>query len=227
MNDQSAPMPNSPEARTETGELKAPISTTTETTKETEPSTDTITETKVEPKKEEAKAGAPEKYEITAPADWKDKGYELDKDLIEKATPLFKELDLDNASAQKLVDFYAAKSATDHEAATKAANDLIKTQSETWMKELKADPEIGGKLDAVKARVGAMYSALPAPIVDAFKEQMEVTGIGNHPAFVRLINAVAERFTEGKHVAGKGPVEVKSPNGQAPSIASAIYPNLG
>lgn len=221
MSDQSAPMPNSDEARTPTGELKAPASTIPAT--DPPPTDPKAGDLPKDPKAEAKPAGPPDKYEFTAPADWKDKGWELDPKVIEKATPLFKELGLDNAAAQKLVSLYAEQSANDHA----SRENLIKEQSETWMKELKSDPEIGGKLDAVKARVGAMYSALPAPIVDAFKEVMNTTGIGNHPAFVRMMNAAAERFTEGKPVAGRGPVEVKSPTGQAPSIASAIYPNLG
>lgn len=42
---------------------------------------------------------APENYEFQFP-----KGMEVDKSLLEKATPLFKELNLTNAKAQKLVD---------------------------------------------------------------------------------------------------------------------------
>ena len=198
------------------------MTTTTPTTTSATPGTDTLLGEKSEPKVE-PKAGPPDKYEFKAPADWADKGWELDPAILEKASPIFKEMGLSQEQAQKLVDFYAAQSATDHQ----ATQDAIKTQSDAWLTELKADPEIGGKLDSVKERVGRMYDAVGNPeLVNAFKEQMNLTGIGNHPAFVRFMNAIADKFLEGKHVSGRGPVEVKSPTGQAPSVAQAMYPNL-
>ena len=57
---------------------------------------------------------------------------------------------------------------------------------------------------------------------------MNVTGAGNHPAFVRAFWKLAQQVTEGGHVAGRGP----SPEGQkAPgemprTAASTLYPNL-
>lgn len=215
------PLPNDPAARTATGELKDPALTT-----QVEKKDETV---QPEPKKEEPKkdapAGPPDKYEFKAPDDWKAKGLELDPAVIDKATPIFKELGLSNDQAQKLVSLYAGLSAEANSANEKASSDRLQTQSDEWKKELKADPEIGGKLDAVKERIGRMYDALPKPVVDAFKSQMEFTGIGDNPAFVRMMSAISEKFSEGRPVNGKGPVEVKLP-GQAASAAKSMYPNL-
>jgi hypothetical protein len=58
---------------------------------------------------------------------------------------------------------------------------------------------------------------------------MDLTGVGNHPAFIRALDYFAQRLTEGKHVAGNGP----SPGGQSrpgaatqPGAAAAIWPSL-
>ena len=231
---------NLAEARTETGELKPALSTSTEkTTPATEKSStevkteaksadvkDVLGDKKTEAKAEakpEAKPVVPDKYEFKAPESWAAHDWELDPKIIDRATPLFKELALSNEQAQKLVNFYAEESQKDHEATIAK----VQEQSDEWLKELKADPDIGGKLDQVKATVGRLYDSLGDPkLVADFKEQMTITGIGNNPTFVRLFNKLAQKFTEGTAVRGKGPVEVRSPSGAAPSIASAMFPNL-
>ena len=195
----------------------------------TEPKVEPKVEAKEEPKdilgaaKKEEPKGPPEKYEFKAPEHWAKEGWELDVGLIEKATPMFKELGLSNDQAQKLMDFYAAQSEADH----KSSMDSIKTQNDEWMKALKQDPEIGGKLDAVKTNIARMLDGLGDQKLKAdFQQAMTETGMGNHPTFVKLFAKLSERFTEGKLVSGRGPVEVKQPGGQPASAAKAMYPNL-
>lgn len=167
-----------------------------------------------------APEGAPEKYEdFKAP-----EGFEVDKEALAEATPLFKELGLSQTQAQRLVDFYAKQS----QQAAQAPFDLWKQTQDNWVSEIKADPEIGGKLDAVRTGVARMLDGLGnAKLTNEFRQAMDYTGAGNNPAFIRMMWALAQRLTEGGHVKGGAP----SPYGQGsasgrPTAASALYPNL-
>ena len=128
-----APMPNTPEARTETGELRDASQTTT---------TSTETPSEAAPA---APTGAPETY-----ADFKaPEGQTLDKATIEAALPIFKELGLSQDAAQKLVDFHAAQSAKTNADLTKAVDDM----RAGWRDAVMKDPEIGPKLEIGRAHV--------------------------------------------------------------------------
>lgn len=233
-----APLPNSTEARTDTGELKDQSSTTpptdnqstqeTSTTKETSNDTSKNTESgqddksllnkdqKPADKKEEAKV--PEKYE-----DWKlPEGFKLADGVGEKVNTLFKELGMSQESGQKLVDFYAANLKEAQDRPLKVWQD----QQKAWQDEIKADPEIGGKLDHVRVTVSKAIDTLGPELAQPFREAMDVTGAGNHPAFIRAFYALAQKVTEPGPVRGRGPVEVKSPTGAPPTLASAMFPNL-
>ena len=195
------PMPNTTEAREPDGTLKDASSPPAP--------------------KEEASSGAPEAY-----ADFKlPEGSELDKEIIDKALPLFKELNLPQEHAQKLVDFY-----NDINKASAAKLETVVQEMRTaWRNEAKADKDIGPKLDSVITEIGRAKDKLPEPIRNAFNQAMDLTGAGDHPAIVKGIYELARLVNEGTHVAGKGPsVESQSKDGKvsAPSLAGAMYPHL-
>jgi hypothetical protein len=101
-----------------------------------------------------------------------------------------------------------------------------------WVDQVKLDPEIGSKLDSVKANIGrALQSAAKgdAKLITDFKSALDLTGAGDHPAVIKMINRWADLVNEGTHVSGAGP----SPEGQIapgrsnrPTLAEAMYPNL-
>ena len=195
------PMPNTTEAREPDGTLKDASSPTAP--------------------KEETSSGAPEAY-----TDFKvPEGSELDKEIIDKALPLFKELNLPQEHAQKLVDFY-----NDINKASAAKLETVVQEMRTaWRNEAKADKDIGPKLDSVITEIGRAKDKLPEPIRNAFNQAMDLTGAGDHPAIVKGIYELARLVNEGTHVAGKGPsVESQSKDGKvsAPSLAGAMYPHL-
>ena len=234
-------MNNSPEARTPTGELKSSAAATPTTSASTEtPTTETKSaspeasttppDTSVEAKPEAAEApgeksllneedagGAPEAYELKAP-----EGFELDKNTLEKATPLFKELNLSSEQAQKLVDFYAVQQKEISEAPLKAWQDTQKA----WQDQVKA--EYGNKFPQVRADIGRALNALglPAEQMSAFRQAMDLTGAGNNPAFVKVFAAMSKYVTEGTPVKGGSPAPVKAPGAAPLSAAKAVYPNL-
>ena len=160
-------------------------------------------------------AGVPEKYELKLPD-----GFAISDD----ATALFKDLKLDNASAQKLADFHIAK----QEAAGKAPYDLWQQTQEDWVKEIKADPEIGGKLDEVRRTTAkAIDQHLPPELAKSFRAALNFTGAGNNPTFVKAFYQFSKLLTEGTHVPAGGPVVNPKPGSDSrPNPAAAIYPNL-
>lgn len=195
-------------------DASAPSSTPTQN--QTEPKAD---DTDPDP---ESTARAPETY-----ADFKvPDGQSIDKALLDRATPIFRELDLDQAQAQKLIDVVAGHSQSAADLAVKAVEDMRKG----WQGEV--TKEFGGKLDTLKADVGRMYDTIFAGDTkgrEAFIDAMNLTGAGDHPAIVRTMWKLSEGFREGQHVSGSGP----SKHGQAqpdspsrPSAAQAMYPNL-
>lgn len=166
--------------------------------------------------------GAPEKYsDFTLP-----EGFEADPTMMGEAQGIFKDLGLSQAAAQRLVDFYA-KQARD---AAEAPVNFWKETQQRWVDEIKADPEIGGKLDVVKTTVGRMLdSVLGATDGAKFREAMDYTGAGNNPTFVRAFYKIAGLLTEGGHVKGANPAPGgQGQTGQRPaSLGQALYPNLG
>lgn len=180
---------------------------------------------KEEPKAPEAPK-APEKY-----ADFKlPEGVKLDGELLTEATTLFKDLGLPQEGAQRLVDFHT-------KALAKAGQDPVDAWGimvKEWGEKTAADPEIGPKIKEVKATIGKAYDTLitlagdkgPAmrETVAEFKSVMDLTGAGNHPAFVKMLAAFASTVVEGKHVSGGGPSTFgQGSSGARPSAAEALY----
>ena len=181
--------------------------------------------TEGEKKEEPAAKGAPEKYEDFKAPD----GVKLDPAVIAKAAPIFKELGLSQDAAQKLVDTYRELSAEAAAAPYKAYQDTVAD----WLKQSQDHPDLRGKLgpgQEVNVRIAKLLNGVPdAKLASDFREAMDITGVGNHPAFIRLMDHFAKQLTEGTHVAGNGP----GPGGQSapgtasrPSAAASMWPNL-
>lgn len=164
--------------------------------------------------------GAPEKYEeFKVP-----EGYVLDTKVAEEASGIFKGMNLSQAQAQSLVDFYAAKT---REAAN-APFEAYTAMRQEWQTKVAADPEIGSKLPEVKQTVSRALDSLgDAKLASDFREAMDLTGAGDHPAFIKAFYKLAQQVVEGHSVRGSNP----SPAGQKPpgagpiSAAKALYPN--
>lgn len=199
------------------------------TTSETPPASTPSLLTEPEPKPE-APVGAPEKYaDFTLPD-----GVKLADESLSKAQELFKGLNLPQVGAQSLVDFYVSEMQRVAEAPGKAFEEM----TSNWIASAKADPEIGNKLPTVKTNIGKAYdvliNAIPEKaaetrtLINDFKSAMDITGVGNHPAFIKVLNRLAERIIEPGHVVGGGPsTHGQSTNGtaQRPSVAQSMYPN--
>lgn len=229
-------MPNDAAARSPTGEILEPAQIAAQTPKPTTPQTNpdgtpaqTSTPNTPTQKSDDAKPAVPDTYAaFTAPD-----GYTLDPKTIEAATPIFKELGLTQDQAQKLVAFHSEQMI----AAAKAPESAMTTMRNDWVAKAKSDPDMakavnGDKtgLEAVKLDMGRALNAIGDPaLAQEFKQAMDLTGAGDHPAFIKTFWKLAQFVTEGKHVAGINP----SVHGQQapgtttkPSAAAALYPNL-
>lgn len=168
-----------------------------------------------------AGAGAPESY-----ADFKlPDGLKLDDAAIKEATGVFKELGLSQESAQRLVDFHAKQLQAVAEGPINAYIEMKKGWGDEVTKTYGKDIEPGGKHFT---SVGGLLEQL-GPAETPFREAMDVTGIGSHPAFVAAFIKLAEMLGSGTHVRGGGP----SPLGQSDpskggtlSLAQQMYPHL-
>ena len=176
------------------------------------------------PKAEPAPKGAPEKYaDYTVPD-----GMTLDPEVKGKADAIFKDLGLSQEGAQRLVDFYTAETREAFEAPFNAWRDM----NAKWRSDAEAHPDLKGKLgpgQEVNVRISRALDAVGDPtLVGEFKQLMDVTGAGNHPAFIRVLNHLAKQLTEGTHVSGKGPSPAgqSAPGAAPPSAAKAMFPHL-
>jgi hypothetical protein len=90
---------------------------------------------------------------------------------------------LPHETAQKLVDFYVSAQRAESEKSL----GFWKTTRDGWEKEVREDKEIGGaNLEKVLQTVGKVLDN-PQLTDPKFREALEFTGIGSHPAAVRTL----------------------------------------
>lgn len=174
-------------------------------------------------KKEEPK-GAPEKY-----ADYEvPEGFTLDTEVKTEADKLFKSMNLTQAQAQELVNFYTAKTKEAFEQPFSAYQE----QRKEWRNAAEADPDLKGKLGPggeVLTTIGRVLDNLgDQKLASEFREAMDMTGAGDNPAFIKTFYRMAQRLTEGSHVTGRGPAVPgqQRPNQPARTVAQDLWPNL-
>jgi len=129
---------------------------------------------------------SPETYsDFTLPED-----INLDEGALDKAKPIFAELGLNQEQAQKLVDLQAEMVKGNVTAQTESHD----SQVAAWQEEAKADKEFGG--DNFDESLGVAKKALETFADDAFKEVLDSTGLGNHPAVIRTMWKIGKTLLE-------------------------------
>lgn len=131
----------------------------------------------------------PEKFEF--PTDL-NKEHETFKQFVDYA----KEMGLTKVNAEKLVGIHAAAVKSTSEAIFKQWTD----QQAAWAEEIKKDTEIGNT-----TQVRQTFAAIadnPTLSDPKFKEALDFTGAGNHPAIVRTLYRWAKALSEGASIAG-------------------------
>lgn len=148
---------------------------------------------KTEEEKTEARAEVPEAYELTTP-----EGFEkLDDTAVAEATPVFKELNLSNEQANKLVPVAAsfAKRIIDQRDQQMLAD--IATTRKDWLEAAKADPEVGGtNWDASLASAAAAMDRLGFTKGSPLRNYLNESGAGNHVELIRFMSKVGKAIGE-------------------------------
>jgi hypothetical protein len=171
--------------------------------------------------KDDKPIGAPDKY-----SDFKlPEGFKLDDKTLPEVQTLFKEMNLNQDQAQKLVDFYAKNGLEAAAAPYKAWADLQKE----WQGEI-ANRFPGDKSTEVKSMIrGVFNNILPPSLAKNLSAALDLTGAGSHPDVVEALSILLKPLSEGTPVRGNGPSkEGQTAPGQGGpiSIAQAMYGHL-
>jgi len=140
--------------------------------------------------------GAPETYEI-ALNDAEGNAIPLDADMLAAATEVFREFNLTNEQANKLVPLGHQMMLKGMEAAETQMLEAVANSSKAWLDEFKADPEIGGnKADETLTLAAKALDSLGYPAGSPFRELLNISGLGNHPEMIRVFRKVGEAVSE-------------------------------
>lgn len=143
----------------------------------------------------DADEGVPESYSLTAP-----EGFDaLDEGAVALFTPVAKELGLNNAKAQRLInDVYAPLLKQQVETAVKGAQEQVfenhRTQTLQWVETVKADKEIGGADYQQKVGLGTL--ALEKFGTPELREFLTESRLCAHPELVRFCYRVGKTIQE-------------------------------
>ena len=103
-------------------------------------------------------------------------------------------------TAQAIVDFGLDQMRMYAEVLNKAQHDTWTSTRKGWRDAVMADPEFGGAgFETSMARIGRMRDLFVTEgDRQAFTDFLRVTGAGDHPAFLRLMYRVGQKFDEGQ-----------------------------
>jgi hypothetical protein len=141
---------------------------------------------------EAAPEGPPEAYDLKAP-----EGTTIDPEALAAAAPVFKDLNLSNEQAQKLMpvaaDFAQRVTA---QAAAKMESDIHATRKE-WFEAAKNDQEIGGAhWDETLQTAARGLDRLGYPQGSPFRKLLEDSGLQFHPDMIRAWSKVGKAIGE-------------------------------
>jgi len=153
--------------------------------------------------------GAPEMYEDFVVPD----GIEVDKEMLEKFTPVAKELGLTQVQAQRLVDLQSER-----------VTEALQSQADAWQQTMDdmqsataEDNEIGG--EHYEENIALARNAVKVLGTPELASRLDATGTGNDPEFIRFFMRVGKAIGEDRlnfgNAVGAGP---KDP-------AKVLFPN--
>lgn len=144
-------------------------------------------------------------------------GITLDTERVGKFTEIMSELELGGKISHDLVQQFGQKAVDLHiSEVKKATEDLTKKYLEVWDKQkldwkdtFLKDPELGGNrfqttVDSALTFIRT-HGGTPEQQTE-FKNLMETSGLGNHPAMIRLLANAGRTMAEGKPLAASKPV---------------------
>ena len=155
--------------------------------------------------------GAPEKYEFKAP-----EGKNFDNEVISTYSQVARELNLSQASAQKMLDTLGPKLAERQMA-------QIDTIRQGWVDSSRIDKEFGG--ESLDKNMSVAKKALDTFGTPELRTVLNQSGLGNHPEIIRFFFRAGKSISEDGYV---GPSSGSSSKGQPQdfaSQASILYSN--
>ncbi|KKW93956.1 hypothetical protein [Sphingobium chungbukense] len=158
-----------------------------------------------------APAGAPEKYELSAP-----EGQEFDTASFEVVEPIFREIGLSNDQAQKLVAAYGEKimPALAERARTQMQTQAAATRKE-WSDAFHNDPDLGGaNKDRTLADAARAFDHYGLKKGEGLRQMLDESGLGNHPDLIRFVARVGRDLDEGGFERGSVVAQPKAPEGK-------------
>ena len=109
---------------------------------------------------------------------------------------------------QKAVDFHVAEVNRAVEGINKAYQDAFEKQKNDWKETVTKDPDLGGnRLDAtIESALSFIRTHGGTPEQQTeFRNLMETTGLGNHPAVIRMFANAGRAMSEGTPLAAAKP----------------------
>lgn len=211
MNDSQETESTETQTDEETSETKPSLINSTEETAEDETETsEETTEAEENKETEEEETLEP----VTAESIKIPEGLEIDDETMGSFLETMNDAGLSPQDrAQKLIDLQTKSLQDASEKSSQAWDDL----QESWVKEVKDDPNIGGaKLKGSLASIGKLVAEYgDKETTQAF----DITGAGNNPHIVRFLHTVATKLTEGGSVLG-------NPSPEAKSTAEKMFPSM-
>lgn len=157
----------------------------------------------------------PEAYTVNAP-----EGFVLDEAAMAIFDPVFRELTLTDAGAQKLVD--AAPAFVEHvtnQVQQAQVNEIVNTRKE-WASASLADPEIGGKnLERSKQLAASVFDRYGLKPDGPFRTLLNESGLANHPDMIRVFAKIGHDMAEDGFPVGEGAPKAGG------SVLERLYPN--
>ncbi|CDN96083.1 hypothetical protein [Agrobacterium tumefaciens] len=138
-------------------------------------------------------------------------GIELDQALLERASPVMKEIGLTNAQATKLAGVLAEQRKIEYDALSERHQKI----TTDWQTEIKTDKDFGG--DNLATSLNNANRVIATFGDDALRRDLVEIGIGNHPGIFRLLARVGNALSDDK------PASSETAAAPPPSPEQAMY----
>lgn len=151
--------------------------------------------------------GAPEQYELTTR-----EGFAFDEATAAAVTPMFKELGLSNAQAQKLADYHMDAMQRFQAAQVEQFYQMQAAEAEA----AKADPEVGGA--KLQESLSLAAKAMDTYGGQEFRDALQAHGMANNVQMLRFLAKVGRELSGDRFLAGGKPQKEET-------AASILYPD--
>lgn len=183
------------------------------------------TEPAKEPEKPKEKKEESAEKEVAKPEPIEYKDLKIPEGIDSEALGLSKFVDIasKNGIPQEAAETIIAELAPQIADALKAPYTEWNKLQTQWQSQVKDDPEIGGANHEATMNNIAKLRDNPAYCSPAFVEALTITGVGNHPEFIRTFNKIALALNEQPRLQ---PGSIPNSN-EKKDPALKLYPNQG